>query len=147
MVGLKPEVVDTYLKAACSILGVNGRHRAASMLAEHEAGPPPKLEFQSGQLAEPAVSPIMGPSDKDRDWPAGGTGQAVREDRRPYGGFSPDEPQPPFPIPWGKEVRNKLGLWQRMALIAAGAIALAIGFAGVMSALEVLGSLASEHLI
>src|SRR3954468_1344801 len=60
--GVEPNTVDQYVKAAMRTLGVADRRAAARMLAEHEAGSGQPLVSQPLDIALGADSAIFGTS-------------------------------------------------------------------------------------
>ena len=115
IVGVEPGTVDQYVKSAMRILGVSDRRAAARMLAEYE-----KYE--------------MSPA------PAG---VRMQEHAIPYEAAAP-RLEPLLPLPLEGLRPTHVGWLKRLGWIAGIAIGIALAFAALMAAAEVLTRLLSN---
>lgn len=113
--GIEPGSVDQHIKAAMRILDVGDRRTAAKMLAEHE-----KYE------TNPAPA-----------------GVRMQEQPIPYEAAAP-RPEPLLPLPLEGLRPTHVGWLKRLGWIAGIAIGIALAFAALMAAAEVLTRLLSN---
>jgi DNA-binding CsgD family transcriptional regulator len=134
LLGIQPDAVDARITSATRKLGVSDRGKAAVWLAEHE-GPPPyqRLVYQSPEVAADQGDGILGVP----------TGDVAREVQKP---FIVEEllaaAEANASAPSEGEKRNRLGHWQRVAIIAAIAFGTIVAAGVLVSALNGLVQLA-----
>lgn len=147
--GIEPGSVDQHLKAAARVLGVSGRYKAASLLAEAEregSGPPlvedgregpPKLVYHSPRLDAVRDRAIIGSSNEEERTPQRRISDELQEVHSPYEAHIPVRgPALPLPI-WGAKPHH-LSQGQRLRWILAATIGIALGFGALVSAIETL---------
>lgn len=134
---IQPGTVDQYLKDASAILGTRTRSQAAVVLMRFEtASSSPKSEPQPPGLAESG--------DRDSSFvPAGGDSVlpgmagwfATLEEQVPFGRSSSARSGPAGPGEEGGQ-RNRLRLWQKLAIIVGGAVLVAFAVTGLAVAMR-----------
>ena len=141
--GISPHTVDQRLRTAMRALGATSRVEAAQIHASLEADAPYQSSvYQPSHLAdagEPGTYPP--PTGGDRR-----PGNAMREEIPRFGPGSP-RPVSPLKLPIGDSggIRNRLGLWQRLAWTAGTAILLLIAFGAFLAGLQALVQLAIDR--
>lgn len=145
--GLGKSTVDSYLAEAVRLLGARNRREAALALAEHEAGFAPESDAdENDQVIE-----IEGESHPDKIIPDS-TGlvppaAAMPETMAPdgstvggamQGGHVHASPRLFFPIRRPGQLRNDMGVTERLLWVPTIAIALAIGFGMLATGLDVM---------
>lgn len=140
ILGVEPNTVDQYIKAAMKILGAADRRAAARMLAEHEGGADRPLVYQPLGIAT-APDPVMfRPSTEGRRDPA--FGGAMREDRAVFDAVSLPTPhsfRPPLRI--GGTRPNDFGRLSRLLWIFGLILLVALAFGTFVAGVEALSRL------
>ena len=129
--GVEPNTVDQYVKAAMRILGVSDRRAAARMLAQYEAADGQLLVYQPLGIAGARQPAILAPSTERR--PEAALGGAMREEAMPFHVAVPGSARLRLPFAAG-EGRNDLGWMQRLAWIVFISILGAVAYFGLVEA-------------
>jgi DNA-binding CsgD family transcriptional regulator len=134
LLGIQPDAVDARIKSATRKLGMQDRGKAAMLLAEHEgASPYQRLVYPSPDVAADHPGAIL----------RGPTADVAREVQQPFIVERPPEAaDAQASAPREGEIRNRLGSWQRVVIIAAIAIGTIIAAGVLVSTLNGLVQLA-----
>lgn len=138
--GIEPGSVDQHLKAAMRILGVSGRHTAARLLVEAEqGGGQPAVQFRDMPSTEGTMrsQPVRGEAPRPLARDLVHEDQLRFERSRP-----PGNPALPLPL-WGWKPHH-LSWAQRLGLVVAAAVGIALTFAALVAALEAIVRLVSR---
>ena len=121
--GIEPGSVDQHLKAATRVLGVSGRHPAARLLVESER--------ESGAETASDLPVDDAPSDARIT-----SGEFLNERQAPFATLVHSARGPGLPLPIRGAKPQDLNPTQRLFWIVASAIAIALAFGVLLSAIE-----------
>lgn len=131
ILGISDETVERHIKLAMRKLGASSRFSAARALAESEGRAHPMVMPLQGGEAAPAA-PAMDRGDVEHATDAA-VREELREDRVTFDHLGDFPGAYPFRL---VEVRNRLSVPVRLMLCVAAFLVLAVGVAGVGSAMQ-----------
>ena len=138
--GVEPNTVDQYIKAAMRILGVSDRRAAARMLAEYDAAYCQPLVYQPLDIAAAPQPAILAPSTEGRREAA--FGGAMRDQQAVFEVFptpSLDSLKLPLPIRGGNP--SDLTTTKRLGWIFSLILLIALAFGFFVTGFEALSRL------